>query len=118
MVDVRVGCSGPSGFDSVVPAVGLVQVGQRPAVAVVHTLGRVGGERDALPEQRFLAYSDPQDPTPDGGGSFKSRLVEIRTVAGPANFAQWVLSGGPYTVSSQARHVQVVWPPPCPRHTW
>ena len=38
------------------------------------------------------------------------RWVEIRTVAGPSSHVQWVLSGGLYTVWSQARHVK--W---CPR---
>jgi hypothetical protein len=33
--------------------------------------------------------------------------LEMRTVAGPASVVQCVLSGGPYTVSSQARHVHV-----------
>jgi hypothetical protein len=37
---------------------------------------------------------------------------EIRTRAGPSSIAQWVLSGGPYTVWLHVRHVQVVWPPP------
>jgi hypothetical protein len=27
--------------------------------------------------------------------------LEMRTVAGPSSVVQWVLSGGPYTVSSQ-----------------
>jgi hypothetical protein len=40
------------------------------------------------------------------------RAVEIRTVAGPLRALQWVLSGGPYTVASHVRHVQVVCPPP------
>ena len=51
--------------------------------------------------------------------------VEIRTVAGPSNAAQCALSGGPYTVWSHCRHVQVVCPPPpcprqatCPTRTW
>src|SRR6478735_12342287 len=39
----------------------------------------------------------------------------MRTVAGPSSAAQCVLSGGPYTVSSHVRQVQVVWPPPWPR---
>jgi hypothetical protein len=38
--------------------------------------------------------------------------VEIRTVAGPSSAKQCVLSGGPSTVASQLRHVQVVGPPP------
>jgi hypothetical protein len=29
--------------------------------------------------------------------------LAMRTVAGPSSVAQWVLSGGPYTVSSPAR---------------
>jgi hypothetical protein len=33
--------------------------------------------------------------------------VEIRTVAGPSSVVQCVLSGGPYTVSSHVRHVQL-----------
>ena len=36
-----------------------------------------------------------------GCGLFQSRLVEMRTVAGPSSVVQWVLSGGPYTVWSQ-----------------
>jgi hypothetical protein len=39
-------------------------------------------------------------------------MLEIRTVAGPSRALQWVLSGGPYTVWSQVRQVQVVCPPP------
>jgi hypothetical protein len=42
------------------------------------------------------------------------RAVEIRTVAGPSRHAQWVLSGGPYTVVSHWRHVHLVCPPPWP----
>jgi hypothetical protein len=38
--------------------------------------------------------------------------LERRTVAGPSRVVQWVLSGGPYTVWSHVRQVQVVWPPP------
>jgi len=42
------------------------------------------------------------------------RWVEIGTVAGPSSVRQWVLSGGPNTVASHARHVQatlaVRWP--------
>jgi hypothetical protein len=45
----------------------------------------------------------------------QSLAVEIRTVAGPSSVVQCVLSAGPYTVASQVRHVQVVWPPPWPR---
>ncbi|KUH91806.1 hypothetical protein AU187_04055 [Mycobacterium sp. IS-1556] len=41
-------------------------------------------------------------------------LLLIRTAAGPSMTLQWVLSAGPYTVASHVRHVQVVWPPPCP----
>ncbi|WP_353362016.1 hypothetical protein [Mycobacterium sp.] len=37
---------------------------------------------------------------------------EIRTLAGPSSVVQWVLSGGPYTVSSHVQQVQVVCPPP------
>ena len=37
---------------------------------------------------------------------------ESRTAAGPSTTEQCVLSGGPYTIRSQVRHVQVVWPPP------
>ena len=43
---------------------------------------------------------------------------QIRAVAGPASALQSVLSGGPYTVWSYVRHVQVVWPPPRPRQAW
>ena len=49
------------------------------------------------------------------GGDDYNAALEMRTVAGPSSAVQWVLSGGPYTVSSQVRHVQVVWPPPWPR---
>ena len=49
------------------------------------------------------------------GVSRQSRAVEMRTVAGPSRHVQCVLSGGPYTVWSQVRHVQVVCPPPWPR---
>ena len=45
------------------------------------------------------------------------RLVEIRTVAGPSSAEQCVFIGGPYTVASHVRQVQVVCPPPCPRHS-
>ena len=45
-------------------------------------------------------------------------MFEIRTVAGPSSVVQWVLSGGPYTVWSHVRQVQVVWPPPWPRQAW
>jgi len=45
-------------------------------------------------------------------------LLEIRTVAGPSSVVQWMLSGGPYSVWSHVRHVQVVCPPPCPRQAW
>jgi hypothetical protein len=37
-------------------------------------------------------------------------MLEMRTVAGPSRHVQWVLRGGPYTVASHARHVQVVCP--------
>jgi hypothetical protein len=37
---------------------------------------------------------------------------DIRTAAGPSNVVQCALSGGPYTVTSHVRHVQVVWPSP------
>jgi hypothetical protein len=43
---------------------------------------------------------------------------EIRTTASPSSAVQCVLSGGPNTVASHARHVQVVWPPPWPRQAW
>jgi hypothetical protein len=42
-------------------------------------------------------------------------LVEIRTVAGPLSVVQCALIGGPYSVCSHVRQVQVVCPPPCPR---
>jgi len=42
-------------------------------------------------------------------------MFEMRTTAGPSRHVQWVLSGGPYTVWSHVRHVQVVCPPPWPR---
>jgi len=42
-------------------------------------------------------------------------LIVIRTVAGPSNAVQCVLSGGPDAVSLHV-HVHVVWPPPWPRH--
>ena len=50
-------------------------------------------------------------------GSQRQRflVLEIRTFAGPSRHVQWVLRGGPYTVASQVRQVQVVCPPPCPR---
>ena len=38
---------------------------------------------------------------------------EIRTATGKSTVLQCALSGGPNTVSSHVRHVQVVWPPPC-----
>ena len=41
--------------------------------------------------------------------------VEMRTAAGPSSVVQWVLSGGPYTVSSQVRQHHMVCPPPWPR---
>jgi hypothetical protein len=44
---------------------------------------------------------------PAGGDDYNAAL-EMRTVASPSSTVQWVLSGGPYTVSSQTRHVQVV----------
>ena len=52
------------------------------------------------------------------GEPIQLRRVEMRTVAGPSRAVQCVFSGGPYTVSSQLRHVQVVWPPPWPRQAW
>ena len=51
-------------------------------------------------------------------GQGYNAALQIRTVAGPSRHVQCVLSGGPYTVWSQVRHVQVVCPPPCPRHAW
>jgi hypothetical protein len=44
--------------------------------------------------------------------------MQTRCRNSPSSAVQWVLSGGPYTVSSHCRHVQVVWPPPCPRQAW
>jgi len=44
--------------------------------------------------------------------------VDSRTGAGPSNVVQWLLSGGPYTVWSHLRHVQVMCPPPWPRQAW
>ena len=41
--------------------------------------------------------------------------LEIRTVAGPSSVLQCVFIGGPCTVASHVRHVQVVCPPPWPR---
>jgi hypothetical protein len=37
--------------------------------------------------------------------------MDMRTAAGPVNAEQWPPSGGPYTVASQVRQCQVVWPP-------
>jgi hypothetical protein len=45
-------------------------------------------------------------------GSDQLRWLEIRTVAGPCTAVQWLLSGGPNTVSSHTRQVHVVCPPP------
>jgi hypothetical protein len=37
--------------------------------------------------------------------------MEMRTVTGPSSAVQWVLRGGPYSVSSHVWQVQVVCPP-------
>jgi hypothetical protein len=51
-------------FDRVIPTVGLVQVGQGPAEAVVHALARIGDEGDTLPKQgRFRELACLRTPT-------------------------------------------------------
>ena len=39
-------------------------------------------------------------------------MLDMRTVAGPSSVVQCVLSGGPFTVSSQVRQCRLVCPPP------
>jgi len=46
------------------------------------------------------------------GGDDYNAAFDIRTTAGPSRVWQWVLMGGPYTVCSHVRHIQVVCPPP------
>jgi hypothetical protein len=43
-------------------------------------------------------------------GTCWAHRFEIRTAAGASTTEQCVFSGGPYTVESHVRHVQVVWP--------
>ena len=67
MVNVRVGRSSPGGFDRVVPAVCLIQVGQGATIAVGAVLRRIGNQRNALAGKGFrrkLAGLWP--PAPDG----------------------------------------------------
>ena len=67
MIDVGMGGTRTGRFDRVVPAVGLVQVGQGPAVAVLHALARIGDEGDTLPKQgRFRELACLRTPAADG----------------------------------------------------
>jgi hypothetical protein len=71
VVDVRVSGSCPRGFDRVVPPVGLVQVGQCPAVPVVRALRRVGDERNPLAEKcRFSVLRCLGTPAANGESGF------------------------------------------------
>jgi hypothetical protein len=46
VIDVGMGSTRTGRFDRVIPTVGLVQVGQGPAMAVVHAPARIGDEDD------------------------------------------------------------------------
>jgi hypothetical protein len=73
----------------------------------------MGGERANCGwPQPWLSRNGPppeEDDGPTGLGDYNGAL-EMRTVAGPSSVVQWVLSGGPYTVASHVRHVEVVVP--------
>jgi hypothetical protein len=59
VIDVGMGSTRTGRCDRVIPTVGLVQVGQGPAVAVIQALARIGDEGDTLPKQgrfRELAW--------------------------------------------------------------
>jgi hypothetical protein len=67
VIDVGVSGTGADGFDRVVPTVGLIQVGQGAAVAVVHALAGIGDESDALSEQgRVRELGCLRTPAADG----------------------------------------------------
>ena len=99
--------------------VSFVEIGQRPAVAVVHTLRRVGGERDTLPERFLRELRRLRTPTADriaglvgSGVSIPSSLMRRRpwtssrmsTVSPSTTFSTTavVATGSERTVSSNA----------------
>src|SRR4029079_3467184 len=67
VIDVGMGRTRAGRLDRVIPTVGLVQVGQGPAAAVVHALTRIGDEGDTLPKQgRFRELGCLRTPAADG----------------------------------------------------
>src|SRR6185312_13110939 len=77
VIDVGMGSTRTRRFDRVVPTVGLVQVGQGPAVAVIHALTWIGDEGDTLPEQgRFRELAGLRTPAADA----VARLLGFRGI--------------------------------------
>jgi hypothetical protein len=67
VIDVGMGSTRTGRFDRVIPTVGLVQVGQGSAVAVVDALARIGDEGDTLAKQcRFRELACLRTPAADG----------------------------------------------------
>ncbi len=70
-INVGVGHSRAGRFDRIVPAVGLVQVGESATVPVVQILRRVGDQRNALPQQSlFREVGSLRSPAADGVAGF------------------------------------------------
>jgi hypothetical protein len=65
-----------------------------------------GGEPNSTSDasQHGLVQKDQSRSIAPRRGAPSPHRVEIRTAAGPSSVVQWVLSGGPYTVSSHTRH--------------
>jgi hypothetical protein len=65
-----------------------------------------GGEPNSTSDasQRGLVPKGSSRSIAPRRGAPSPHRIEIRTAAGPSSVVQWVLSGGPYTVSSHTRH--------------